>query len=291
VLLYNKETRAENPMRCVEFKNTTGLTLEGGPVTVLEGGSYVGEAMLDTLKPDEDRLIPYSVELGVSVLDNVDSHAEEVSRVVIRDRMLTTFREQRQQTTYSFNNKAGTEQTVYLDHTRGGDWSLFETPEPLEVTENYWRFRFDLTARKVTRFVVRQRATLEHMQHFSTLNTEQLAFWIDWKRLDDKTRKALKQIVEAQHALADRDRQVNELRGDNTTIDAEQKRIRENLQALGDRAGEKQLRERYVQALNDQEDRLQQIAKEIKSRTEEREKARVQLDALIGGLAYESTPV
>src|SRR5262249_16194573 len=26
VLLYNKDTRAENPMRCVEFKNTTGLT-------------------------------------------------------------------------------------------------------------------------------------------------------------------------------------------------------------------------------------------------------------------------
>src|SRR5262249_48916854 len=47
VLLHNKQTRAENPMRCVEFKNTTGLTLEGGPVTVLEGGSYVGEAMLE----------------------------------------------------------------------------------------------------------------------------------------------------------------------------------------------------------------------------------------------------
>ena len=74
VLLYNKQTRAENPMRCVEFKNTTGLTLEGGPVTVLEGGSYVGEAMLETLKPDEQRLVPYAVELGVHVLDNVDSH-------------------------------------------------------------------------------------------------------------------------------------------------------------------------------------------------------------------------
>src|SRR5262249_35644265 len=61
VLLYNKQTRAENPMRCVEFKNTTGLTLEGGPVTVLEAGSYVGEAMLETMKPAEQRLVPYAV--------------------------------------------------------------------------------------------------------------------------------------------------------------------------------------------------------------------------------------
>ena len=48
VLLHNRNTRPGNPMRAVEFKNTTGLTLEGGPLTVLEGGSYVGEAMLDT---------------------------------------------------------------------------------------------------------------------------------------------------------------------------------------------------------------------------------------------------
>ncbi len=118
VLLYNKQTRAENPMRCVEFKNTTGLTLEGGPVTVLEGGSYVGEAMLDTLKPDEQRLVPYSVELGVSVLDNIDSHEDRVNRIVIRRGQMTAHYGQVQQTTYTLNNKSESEQTVYLDHPR-----------------------------------------------------------------------------------------------------------------------------------------------------------------------------
>src|SRR6185312_12302496 len=80
VLLHNRNTRPNNPMRCVEFKNTTGLTLEGGPLTVLEGGSYVGEAMLDTIKPDDHKLLPYAVELSVAVLDNVDSHMENVHR-------------------------------------------------------------------------------------------------------------------------------------------------------------------------------------------------------------------
>src|SRR5262249_47780901 len=121
VLLYNKATRAENPMRAVEFKNTTGLTLEGGPVTVLEAGSYVGEAMLETVKPDEQRLVPYAVELGVSVLDNVASHEGTVTRVVIRNRLMTAFRVQVQQTTYHFNNKSDAEQTVYLDHPRAAE--------------------------------------------------------------------------------------------------------------------------------------------------------------------------
>jgi hypothetical protein len=43
--------------------NSTGLTLEGGPVTVFEGDSYVGEAMLDTMRKNDQQITPYSVEL------------------------------------------------------------------------------------------------------------------------------------------------------------------------------------------------------------------------------------
>ena len=118
MLLYNKQTRADNPMRCVEFKNTTGLTLEGGPVTVLEAGSYVGEAMLETTKPDDERLVPYAVELGVHVLDNIDSHSDRVHRIVIRRGQLRAHYLQIEKTTYHFNNKSDVPQMVYLDHPR-----------------------------------------------------------------------------------------------------------------------------------------------------------------------------
>src|SRR5262245_65288805 len=114
VLLYNKETRAENPMRCVELKNTTGLTLEGGPLTVLEGGSYVGEAMLDTLKPDEQRLVPYAVELSVFVVDNVESHAENVHRVTVQHGVLFMHAYEAKQTTYHFANKGDQDYVLVL---------------------------------------------------------------------------------------------------------------------------------------------------------------------------------
>ena len=138
VLLYNKHSRADNPMRCIEFKNTTGLTLEGGPVTVLEGGSYVGEAMLDTLKPDERRLVAYSVELAVHVLDNVASHEDRVHHVVIRQGILRTNSVLVRQTTYTLNNKSDLEKTLYLEHPREqAEWELFDTAAAQEITENY----------------------------------------------------------------------------------------------------------------------------------------------------------
>jgi hypothetical protein len=288
VLLYNKAARAENPMRCVEFKNTTGLTLEGGPLTVLEGGSYVGEAMLETTRPDEQRLVPYAVELAVTVLDNVDSHDDRVYRVVIRKGALKTQYTQVRQTTYSFNNKADAEQTVYLDHPRGGrEWKLLDTPEPHEVTENHWRFRFALAAKKVTRFVVREQHVLSQQFGLSDVSDQQLAYWVEQRYVDAATEKLLRKVVDLRQRAAGIEALVARLEKERDAIHAEQKRIRENLQSLGDRPSEKDLRERFVRTLNAQEDRLEAIERELRQRHDESDACRQEIAALLAGLEYD----
>jgi hypothetical protein len=290
VLLYNKQTRAENPMRSVEFKNSTGLTLEGGPVTVLEGGSYVGEAMLETTKPDDHRLVPYAVELAVHVLDNIDSHDDRVQRVVIRRGHLNAYYTQVQQTTYSLNNKADAEQAVYLDHPRQGpEWKLFGTPDPLEITENHWRFKFALPARQVTKFVVRQRHLLHHSHSLSDVRDQQLALWLEQRYLDAKTANVLRQVVELRQQTAGLEQHLQWLESERAKIHTEQQRIRENLQSLGDRSSEKELRERFVRTLNGQEDRLEQIDKEVAEQTAARDRCREKINALLAELEYEAT--
>jgi len=289
VLLYNKETRAENPMRCVEFKNTTGLTLEGGPVTVLEGGSYVGEAMLDTLKPDEKRLVPYAVELAVSVLDNIDSHDDHVHRVVIRRGQMKAHYAQLMQTTYTHNNKSADEQTAYLDHPRGGkDWQLGDSAEPTEITENYWRFQFILPGNKVTKFVVRQRRTLLQSFALSDVTDQQLTLWMNERYLDGKTEKTLKQVIGQRQETAGIDAHIQQLEKERGAIHAEQNRIRENLQALGDRASEKELRERLVRTLSAQEDRLEQIEKEVREQSRARQRSSAKVNELLARLEYDA---
>jgi hypothetical protein len=289
VLLYNKQTRAENPMRSVEFKNTTGLTLEGGPVTVLEGGSYVGEAMLETTKPDDQRLVPYAVELAVHVLDNVDSHDDRVQRVVIRRGLLNAYYTQVQQTTYNFNNKGDAAQTLYLDHPRQGrEWQLFGTPEPVEITENYWRFKFALQAKQVTSFIARQRHVLHRSHTLSDVSDQQLAFWLEQRYLDAKTANVLRQVVELRQQTAGLEQHLQWLESERGKIHTEQQRIRENLQALGERSSEKELRERFVRTLNAQEDRLEQIDKEVREQTSARDRCREKINALLAELEYEA---
>ncbi len=289
VLLHNRATRLGNPMRCVELKNSTGLTLEGGPVTVMEGGSYVGEAMLDTLKPDEERLVPYAVELSVRVLDNVATHQDNVHRIVIRAGRLVTYRTQVQQTTYHFDSKGDVEQVAYLDHARGGaEWQLFDTPAPHETTENYWRFRFALPAKKVSAFAVKQRIVTQQAQALSDLSPERLFAWVEQRYLDEATEHVLREVLDAQQRLADLEGQVRRLNEERDRIHAEQGRIRQNLASLGERSSEKELRERFVRTLSAQEDRLEEIAAEAQQRGTERDRAREQINALLANLTYEA---
>ncbi|MCI0683330.1 MAG: hypothetical protein L0Y71_14600 [Gemmataceae bacterium] len=289
VLLYNKQTRAENPMRCVELKNTTGLTLEGGPVSVLEAGNYVGEAMLETTKPDDQRLVPYAVELSVHVLDNIDSHQEHVHRIVIRRGQLKAHYVQVQKTTYTLNNKSDVEQAIYLEHPRAGsEWKLFDTPEPHEITENHWRFRFALPAKKTTRFVVQQRQTLHSAYGLTDLTDHQLSLWINQKYLDAKTEKTVRSVMELRAEAGRLDAALAQLDKERTNIHNEQKRIRENLQALGDRASEKELRERFVKTLNTQEDRLEKIDKEAQAKIDARDKCREKIQDALAKLEYDA---
>ncbi len=289
VLLYNKQSRPENPMRCVELKNTTGLTLEGGPVTVLEAGSYVGEAMLETTRPDDQRLVPYAVELGVHVLDNIDSHDDRVHRIVIRKGQLRAHYIHVQQITYTFNNKSENAQLLYLEHPRPGtEWKLFDTPDPYEITENYWRFRFSLPAKKATGFAVKQKHVLHHSFALTDVGQQQLELWLEQRYLDSKTAMVLRQAIALRQEAAVSEGHMQRLEKERDVIHNEQKRIRENLQALGDRASEKDLRERFVRTLNTQEDRLEAIGKEIQQHTAERDECRQKINELLSKLEYEA---
>ncbi len=289
VLLYQKTARAENPMRCVEFENTTGLTLEGGPVTVLEQGSYVGEAMLDTMKPTEKRLVGYAVELAVRVLDNIKSFKQHVSRVVIRKGTLITYFGQASQTTYTFTSKSDKEQTLYLDHPRpGGDWDLFDTSAPREITENYWRFKF-IIPNKSMKFVVKMQQPQSQSFSLAGITDAVLAAWVESRFIDKKTEKVLRDSFKVRHEIASFDEKLQQIATERNQIHAEQKRIRENLGSLGERASEKELRERFVRTLGQQEDRLEAIAKEEKQHQLDRDVARGKLNDTLAALEFETT--
>ena len=159
VLLYNRATREKNPMACIELKNTTGLTLEGGPVTVTEADTYVGEAMLDTMKPEDKRFVPYAVELGCVVSQDEWTEEGPVFRAVVDQGMLLVEFYHLRRTHYAVRNKAKRAQTLFLEHPRSSGQELRDTQAPAETTDNFHRFQLELAASGRGELVVTERST------------------------------------------------------------------------------------------------------------------------------------
>jgi hypothetical protein len=284
VAVYNREIRDKNPMSAIWFENTTGMTLEGGPLTVIENDSYVGESMLETLKPDEKRLVPYSVELGCVISIDHQSHVREVFRARIANGTLQFGRYRLVQTIYRVLNKNDATLDLFLEHRLNGGHVLVDTPKPVETTENFYRFRFDAKGKTETLLTVTERG--EQWEHHSIANVtnDQISAWVSSRFIDAATHAALGEISRLNARSLELKRQIEDRERDVQRIHENQKRLRENLQALGNRNDEQRLRERYVSELTREEDLLAQLSAMILQAQREKEQVDAALRARVAGV-------
>jgi hypothetical protein len=80
-LLIYMESFGLHPMNAAEIANSTGKTLDGGPITVYDANTYAGEALVETLKAGDKRLITYGVDLGARVTTAFDSSRANVREI------------------------------------------------------------------------------------------------------------------------------------------------------------------------------------------------------------------
>ncbi len=85
VSIWNRTPGSGRPLRAVWLTNTSGLTLDGGSLSVIDANAFAGEGLVDPLKPSEKRLVSYGSDLGVLVDSRMDESSGRYTRVVARD--------------------------------------------------------------------------------------------------------------------------------------------------------------------------------------------------------------
>jgi len=286
VLLYNRRTREKNPMACIELKNTTGLTLEGGPVTVSEDERYVGEAMLDTMKPNDKRFVPYAVELGCVVL--VEDQAEDgpVFRTVVNHGTLMVEYFLVRKTRYLVRNKATRPQVLYVEHPRTG-WELTkDAPEPAETTDGFWRFKRELAPSAQDELVVSERTRGQRQYLISNVGLDEVTYFVSSRYIDRQVADALREVVALRERVTALAQDEQRLATERSQLFTDQERIRSNIESLKSGASQRELVERFVAKLNEQEDRLEAIVREQERVVKERQVAQAQLNRHVQALSY-----
>ena len=287
VSLWNSGARGGRPLRAVWLTNTSGLTLDGGSFSVVDGDAFAGEGLMEPLEPGERRLLSYAADLAVLVSARQGETRGRLVRVRAHGGVITQQSEERASWTYTLRNEDAAPRVVVIEHPIRPGWKLAPGVTPAETSPAAYRFRVTVDPRKETTLDVNEIRLGESTVAVSALSDDQLVFWrqsgIEVSKLEQVLRPVLDKKAEAER----RHQRLAQLEQTRQTIVNDQQRLRENMKALRGSDEERQLLRRYTTQLNEQEDRLAALEREIAAEKAAAEKADQELSDLINALSFD----
>jgi hypothetical protein len=287
VSLWNRTPGAGRPLRAVWVTNASGLTLDGGSLSVIDSNAFAGEGLVEPLKPSEKRLISYGTDLSMIVDARQDEASGVFKRVIARDGVIVAEQEYRERWVYRVRNQDAAPRTLVIEHPVKQGWTMQPEVAPVETTVNTARFRVPVSARSEAALRISERTVSETRVTIDELDDEQIAGFVERGVPEEEFRRALQPIIDARAQMAATERRIAGLTTQKTTIASDQQRIRENIQALGSARQERALRERYTRELNAQEDQLRELQAQIATLSSERDLRRAELSRLMQKLTFE----
>jgi hypothetical protein len=279
VTVWNEDSA---PLRALWIKNTSGQVLDQGSFNVLEAGTFAGEGVLETIHPDERRLLSYAGDAAVHVKYSEDSTEKPFSRVRIAKGIMQLTKEQRNAKKYTIRNADTEPRQVIVEHPAQEGWELTpSTPKPEESSQSFHRFRVSVEAGKTAELTVESVHPEETTLALTNLDHDEVALLVQQKRMTSPLQQAFDRILKQKEKVAEISSHISERKRESDQIAADQNRIRENMKALKGSSEEKALLQRYVGQFDAQESRLAVLRKESADLSVQETQARAELDRVI----------
>ena len=260
-LIYNSAKLAAHPIASLRLINTTGLTLERGPATVIEGGDYVGEAVLPFTADSAEFILPYAVELGVRVREQNGARTELYGLSLkgayfLFEEWDIRWRE------YQVNNTTAKPMNILIEHPRTAHYDLFDTPEPAETTEESVRFAVEVPAKTELTLCVNTRRLRQRRESIQKQSYVDLQRFLRKGLIDRSTHDLITKILSLLDKISDHKQRLSEIDEERKKVYKAQKQIQGNMQALSSEGKEGRVRSQYVDRLEATENSLNVLGQE-----------------------------
>jgi hypothetical protein len=284
-LLIYSENYGEHPMSAAELTNSTGKTLDGGPITVFDAASYGGEALMTTLKAGDKRLISYAVDLGTRVTTKFDSNRSVVREIHVNRGMLTARTAMDEIRTYTIRNVDQKPKTLIIEHLQRPEYKLLNM-KPAETTANAYRFEVKLGPDSTEKFPVTEERVYDTTNAVSSLQPDMLLSYVQNKALTEAGRRQLQQVIDLKRQIVDADNQIRQLETDINNMFRDQERVRQNLLSLNQVSGQQDQVQKYARALATQESQLAAMRDKESELKKQKSTLESNLNALIEKLEF-----
>jgi hypothetical protein len=260
VSIYNERTQAKFPLLGLRFKNTSGLHLMQGPITVFEGSTYAGDARVLDLQPNEERLISYAVDLGTEVNPVPSFDSGRVLSIKAVKGIIHTTTKNRQIKTYQIKNRTDSERTVLIEHPVNNAFRLVGD-KPKETASDVYRFELNVPAGASKTRVVTEEQEVGHQYSITNSGDQQIRWFLSQSVISQKVKDGLKQAMAFRVELAKTQREIKEQQRQLDTITNDQTRLRANLREMPSTAA---AYKRYLEKFDKQETQIETLQADIK---------------------------
>ncbi len=259
--IYNERTQAKFPLLGLRLKNTSGVHLMQGPITVYEGSNYAGDARILDLQPNEERLLSYAVDLGTEVNPVPSSDNGRLTSVKAVKGVVYTTTKVRETKTYTIANRNDQERTVLIEHPVRNDFHLIDTDKPIETAADFNRFEVKVPAGKDGKLVVTEERQLNNNVAISNLDDNNIRVFLNSPVTSAKVKTALQEAMKLRWETAKTQREIGEQERQLKVIVDDQTRLRANLKEMPATAA---AYKRYLEKFDLQETQIETFQKEIK---------------------------
>ena len=284
LLIYSDQS-SQHPTNAAELTNTSGKTLDGGPITVYDGGAYGGEALMETLKAGDKRLISYAVDLGTRITFAFDGKQAVVREFHASRGLLTTKMAAEETRTYTIRNVDQKAKTLIVEHPLRPNYTLLNQ-KPAEKTQTAYRFEIQLAAGATQEFPVSEERVFDQTYAVTTLTPDVILAYVQNRSLSDASRAQLQRIATQKTQIAENDRALADVRTQIADLTSEEDRIRRNIESLNAVSGQQQQVQNYARQIDAHEQQLATLRDTQAAQQKRKSALEADLAKLVEALAF-----
>jgi hypothetical protein len=231
VSIYNPNVQAKHPLLGLKFKNTSGMHLSQGPITVFEGSTYAGDTRVLDLQPGEERLVSYAIDQGTEVSVKNGNFASRITKVKATKGIIYTETLIREEKVYDISNRSVTDRLVLLEHPnrKGQGFGFVGDNKPVEEAADVFRFQVSVGSKKDTSYTVREERTQGASVTLTNNADDQIRFFINLNEASPALKGKLQQALKVKEVWDNTRRDIGTLQVRINTITRDQDRLRQNL--------------------------------------------------------------
>jgi hypothetical protein len=269
-----------NPELGVELTNTSGMKLPAGPITVYDGGTYAGDALIAFFSEGDKRLISYGEDLSVVASASL-STSTVLSTVTISRSVMIFNRKRVIEKTYTIKNAGSEAKQIIIEHPQTANAELAQPKSFSEKTPTHYRFVQNLPAKDDLVFTVKEELPQSESVSLTALRLDSFVSYSSSRDIPAAVRRALSRAAELKRAADEAASSLAAAKSRLGRLTAEQERIRENLTAIGT---ESDLGKDYMRQMSEIDVQIKAQNSDIEKATAQTETAKKEFDAYIQGL-------